>query len=214
MNRQCNFSATAVQNRRRVHGSRPATARAGQHAERPAERRRAHGGCEPSLGLMSARLQRAYGAPGAVSGESAGRLLALDRPPYAGRLRGHRADGGRCGTSGRRVPRPVMARKRYAGNHATPVDLEPPLNFRREAADSEAGETSDRECPMTELSGQKEWTSDLWELSDPEFFAQWAAVRHRLFCVPKGRPEHCEIKCLYDAVAAEYRRRIVGALKS
>jgi len=61
---------------------------------------------------------------------------------------------------------------------------------------------------MTERSGQKDRTGDLRELSDPEFFAQWAAVRNRLFSIPKGKPEHCEIKRRYDAMAAEYRRRM------
>lgn len=63
---------------------------------------------------------------------------------------------------------------------------------------------------MTELSGQKDWTGYLRKLSDPEFFTQWTAVRNRLFSTPKDKPEHCEIKRLYDAVAAEYRRRIEG----
>lgn len=64
---------------------------------------------------------------------------------------------------------------------------------------------------MTELSGQKDRTGDLRELSDPEFFAQWAAVRNRLFSVPDGKLGHSEIKRQYEAVAAEYRRRIDGA---
>jgi hypothetical protein len=51
-------------------------------------------------------------------------------------------------------------------------------------------------------------TSDLRELSDPEFFVHWAAVRNRLFRTPMGKPGHCEIKRRYDAVAAEYRRRL------
>lgn len=51
-------------------------------------------------------------------------------------------------------------------------------------------------------------TSDLQELSDPEFFAHWAAVRSRLFHTPKGRPGHPQIKARYNAVAAEYRRRL------
>jgi hypothetical protein len=49
---------------------------------------------------------------------------------------------------------------------------------------------------------------DLRELTDPEFFAHWAAVRNRLFGTPKGRPGHGEIKGRYDAMAAEYRRRL------
>lgn len=52
---------------------------------------------------------------------------------------------------------------------------------------------------------------NLKELSDPEFFAHWAAVRTRLFGIPKDNPEHYEVKRRYDAAAAEYRRRIAGA---
>jgi hypothetical protein len=63
---------------------------------------------------------------------------------------------------------------------------------------------------MTELSGPKEQASDLRELSDPEFFTRWAAVRNRLFCIPKEKPEHSDAKRQYDAVAVEYRRRIEG----
>jgi hypothetical protein len=63
---------------------------------------------------------------------------------------------------------------------------------------------------MNELPGQKDQTGDLRELSDPEFFSQWAAVRSRLFRVPTSNPEHGEIRRLYDAAAAEYRRRIDG----
>jgi hypothetical protein len=51
-------------------------------------------------------------------------------------------------------------------------------------------------------------TSDLQELSDPEFFAHWAAVRTRLFRTRKGKPGHSELRRRYDAVAAEYRRRL------
>jgi hypothetical protein len=50
----------------------------------------------------------------------------------------------------------------------------------------------------------------LQELSDPEFFAHWAAVRNRVLSTPKGRPEHREVRRRYDAAAAEYRRRIHG----
>lgn len=50
-------------------------------------------------------------------------------------------------------------------------------------------------------------TENLQELSDPEFFAHWAAVRNRLLGTPKGKPGHCEVKRRYNAVAAEYRRR-------
>jgi len=63
---------------------------------------------------------------------------------------------------------------------------------------------------MTELPGQKDQTYDLRELSDPELFIHWATVRNRLFYIPVAKPEHHEIKRRYDAVAAEYRRRIDG----
>jgi hypothetical protein len=65
---------------------------------------------------------------------------------------------------------------------------------------------------MTELSGQEDQADDLRELSDPEFLAQWAAVRNRLFYIPKGQPEHRESKRQYDAMIAEYRRRMDGGL--
>jgi hypothetical protein len=51
-------------------------------------------------------------------------------------------------------------------------------------------------------------TENLRELSDPEFFTHWAAVRNHLCITPKGRPGHSAIKRRYDAVAAEYRRRL------
>jgi hypothetical protein len=51
-------------------------------------------------------------------------------------------------------------------------------------------------------------TENLRELNDPEFFAHWAAVRSRLVNTPKGKLGHWEVKRRYDAVAAEYRRRI------
>lgn len=63
---------------------------------------------------------------------------------------------------------------------------------------------------MTEQSRQKDRDGDLRELSDPEFFAQWADVRNRLSCTPKDKPGHYEVKCRYDAMSVEYRRRIDG----
>ena len=63
---------------------------------------------------------------------------------------------------------------------------------------------------MNELPGKKEWTGDLRKLSDPEFFTQWAAARSRLFHIPKGKAGYGEAKIQYDAIAAEYRRRISG----
>ena len=65
---------------------------------------------------------------------------------------------------------------------------------------------------MTGLSGPKDQSSDLREISDPEFFTRWAAIRSLLFSTPTGNPEHSEVKRLYDAVAAEYRRRIDGGI--
>lgn len=65
---------------------------------------------------------------------------------------------------------------------------------------------------MTEIPGQKERAGDLQELSDPEFFTQWAVVRNSLFSVSKGKPGYCEAKRRYNAVATEYRRRIDGNL--
>lgn len=64
---------------------------------------------------------------------------------------------------------------------------------------------------MTEPSSQKERNGDLRELSDPEFFTQWADVRNRLSCTPKGKPGHYEVKRRYDVMSVEYRRRIDGA---
>lgn len=53
-------------------------------------------------------------------------------------------------------------------------------------------------------------TENLQELSDPEFFAHWAAARRRLVNTPKDKLGHCEVRRRYDAMAAEYRRRING----
>ena len=63
-----------------------------------------------------------------------------------------------------------------------------------------------------EQPGQKDRISDLEELSDPEFFTRWAALRNRLILMPKSKPEYREMKRRYDAMAAEYRRRIDGAM--
>jgi hypothetical protein len=65
---------------------------------------------------------------------------------------------------------------------------------------------------MTELPGQKDRTGDLRKLSDPEFFTRWAAVRNRLVQTPEGKLGHSEIKRQYEAVTAEYHRRIDGEL--
>jgi hypothetical protein len=65
---------------------------------------------------------------------------------------------------------------------------------------------------MTELSRQENSDGDLRELSDPEFFALWAAIRCRLILTSTGSPERAEVKRRYDAVLAEYRRRIDGGM--
>lgn len=76
----------------------------------------------------------------------------------------------------------------------------------------QVAEISDQGMPMIELSRQKDGNGDLRELGDPEFFAHWAAVRWRLVRTPKSEPVYYEIKRQYDAIAAEYRRRIDGGL--
>jgi hypothetical protein len=60
---------------------------------------------------------------------------------------------------------------------------------------------------MSQQSRPEHRDGDLRKLSDPEFFAHWAATRNRLVQNPHG-----EIKREYDAVAAEYRRRVDGGL--
>jgi transcriptional regulator with XRE-family HTH domain len=61
-----------------------------------------------------------------------------------------------------------------------------------------------------DTDGQVPGTGELRNLSDPEFFTRWAAVRSLLFSTSSGKPEHRGIKDLYDAVSAEYRRRTGG----
>jgi hypothetical protein len=56
-----------------------------------------------------------------------------------------------------------------------------------------------------------ESVSDLQELSDPEFFARWAEVHQRYAMTPMSSPEHQASKRDYDAVVAEYRRRMDGS---
>jgi hypothetical protein len=51
----------------------------------------------------------------------------------------------------------------------------------------------------------------LWGLADPEFFTHWAAARTRLALTSSSSPGYSEIKDEYDALAAEYRRRLDGA---
>jgi len=78
----------------------------------------------------------------------------------------------------------------------------------------QAGEAMTRECAVTEVPGQEDENADLRELGDPGFFTHWADIRNRLARTPKDDPEHGEIKRQYDAVAAEYRRRLSGATAS
>jgi hypothetical protein len=51
-------------------------------------------------------------------------------------------------------------------------------------------------------------------LADPEFFTQWAAARSRLALMSSSSPKYSEIKDDYDALAAEYRRRLDRAPQS
>jgi hypothetical protein len=62
------------------------------------------------------------------------------------------------------------------------------------------------------MGSRQDTEHDLQELADPEFFSHWADVRNRLALTSPGSTEHAEIKRRYDAVAAEYRRRIDGAM--
>jgi hypothetical protein len=63
---------------------------------------------------------------------------------------------------------------------------------------------------MSELSGQEDGSSDLRKLSDPEFFTYWAAIRNRLARTSTSSRVDDETKRRYDAVAAEYHRRLRG----
>jgi hypothetical protein len=51
-------------------------------------------------------------------------------------------------------------------------------------------------------------TDDLEDLDDPALIAYWAGVRGRLALTPRDDPRHAEVKLLYDAALAEYRRRV------
>ena len=64
---------------------------------------------------------------------------------------------------------------------------------------------------MAEMSEDEE-NRELREMNDPEFFAHWAAIRNRLIVTPTGSSKHSEAKRRYDAVTAEYRRRIGGEM--
>jgi hypothetical protein len=61
------------------------------------------------------------------------------------------------------------------------------------------------------MGRQAESIGDLQELSDPEFFTRWAEIRQRYAMTPKSSPDHPASKRDYDAVIAEYRRRMDGA---
>jgi hypothetical protein len=63
-------------------------------------------------------------------------------------------------------------------------------------------------CHVTDKPGQEDETSRLRELGDPEFFAQWAALRNSIARTPRD----AEVKRRYDEVKAEFRRRIDGGL--
>jgi hypothetical protein len=63
---------------------------------------------------------------------------------------------------------------------------------------------------MSELPGQGDESSDLRKLSDPEFFTYWAAIRNSLARTSTASRVHDETKRQYDAVAAEYHRRLSG----
>jgi hypothetical protein len=60
----------------------------------------------------------------------------------------------------------------------------------------------------TDRPGQEDENARIRELGDPEFFTQWAAVRTSLAYAPGD----AEVKRRYDAVKAEFRRRINGGL--
>jgi hypothetical protein len=70
------------------------------------------------------------------------------------------------------------------------------------------------ECAVTEVPGQEDENAGLRELDDPGFFTRWADIRNRLARTSKDDPGHGEIKRQYDAVAAEYRRRLSGVTAS
>ena len=65
---------------------------------------------------------------------------------------------------------------------------------------------------MSESQGAKGQATRLRELGDPEFMAQWAALRSSLFFTPKHEPWYPKLKRRYDDAAVEYRRRMDGAL--
>jgi hypothetical protein len=50
--------------------------------------------------------------------------------------------------------------------------------------------------------------SGLQGISDPELMTRYTAARTRLALTPAGKPGHGEVKRAYDALLAEYRRRM------
>lgn len=67
---------------------------------------------------------------------------------------------------------------------------------------------------MNEVPEQQDQSDELQKLSDPEFFAQWAAFRSRLFFTPVDKPGYHETKRRYDALSLEYRRRTGGLVST
>jgi hypothetical protein len=55
-------------------------------------------------------------------------------------------------------------------------------------------------------------SADLRELSDPDFFTRWAEIRLRYATTPKNSFYYPARKLDYEAVVAEYRRRIDGGM--
>ena len=51
-------------------------------------------------------------------------------------------------------------------------------------------------------------TADLAAMDDPDLIRHWADVRTRLALTSKDSPHHAEVKAMYDAALAEYRRRV------
>lgn len=64
---------------------------------------------------------------------------------------------------------------------------------------------------MTELPGQKDRISDLWKLSDPEFFAARARLREKVECTDEIDPEWCRLVKEFADTTAELARRITSA---
>jgi hypothetical protein len=200
--------------RRKAHPSLPVSRAYPGHEQRPATvhaaRRRLQRPKDPAPAT-----RHGYAPPARLRRSQARSALAGRPLPWTGHPRpappaGHTAHEGRCGTLRDGGP----ASRRAPGNAVQRITASRLtwhlIKFPQVKADHKASETSDRECPMTEPPGHQR-SGSLRELSDPEFFTHWAAVRSRLSRIPAGKPGYCEAKRQYDAVAAEYRRRIDGA---